>query len=66
VAGSCEHGNAISGSLKGREILYQLSDYQLLRTDSSPRNKIENGQEIHCLSGTAFRSVCHCHPMPSY
>jgi hypothetical protein len=28
--GSCEHGNGLSGYIKGREIFDQLSDYQLL------------------------------------
>jgi hypothetical protein len=27
VAGSCEHGNEPSGSIKGKEFLDQLSDY---------------------------------------
>jgi len=27
VVGSCEHGNEPSGSIKGRQILDQLSDY---------------------------------------
>jgi len=30
VAGSCEHGNEHSGSIKGGEFLEQLSDYHLL------------------------------------
>jgi hypothetical protein len=37
VAGSCEHGNKISGSIKGEKFTEQLSDYQLLK-DSAPRN----------------------------
>jgi hypothetical protein len=35
VAGSCEHGNDISGSLRGGEFLEYLSDYQLLKDSSS-------------------------------
>jgi hypothetical protein len=34
VAGSCEHGNELSGSIKGGEFLDALSDYYLLRKDS--------------------------------
>jgi hypothetical protein len=33
VAGSCEHGNEPSGSVKYREILESLSDYELLKKD---------------------------------
>jgi hypothetical protein len=33
--GSCEHGNEISGFIKGGEFLEQLSDNPLLREDSS-------------------------------
>jgi hypothetical protein len=29
VAGSCEHGNEVSVTMKGEEFLDQLSDYQL-------------------------------------
>jgi hypothetical protein len=35
VAGSCEHGNEPSGSIKGAEFLYKLSDYQLLKKGSA-------------------------------
>jgi hypothetical protein len=38
VAGSCEHGNEPSGSIKGGEFLDQLSDCQLLKKDSAPWN----------------------------
>jgi hypothetical protein len=31
VAGSCEHCNGPSGSIKGEELLDQLSDNQFLR-----------------------------------
>jgi hypothetical protein len=31
VAGSCEHDNETSGSIKGGEFLDQLSDYQFLK-----------------------------------
>jgi len=34
--GSCEHGNASSGSMKGWEYLDQLSDYQPFKKDSVP------------------------------
>jgi hypothetical protein len=36
MAGSCEHGNEPSGSMKFSEILEWLSDWQLLKKDSSP------------------------------
>jgi hypothetical protein len=31
VAGCCEHGNELSGSIKGGEFLDQISDYYLLK-----------------------------------
>jgi hypothetical protein len=36
MAGSCEHGNATSGSIEGGEFVNQLSDYQLLNKDPGP------------------------------
>jgi hypothetical protein len=36
VAGSCEHGNEPTVSIKGGEFLYQLSDHQLLKKGSAP------------------------------
>jgi hypothetical protein len=33
VAGSCEHGNEPSDSIKGGEFLDNVSDYQLLNKD---------------------------------
>jgi hypothetical protein len=36
VAGSCEHGNKPSGSIKGGEFLDFLSDCQLPKKDSVP------------------------------
>jgi hypothetical protein len=35
VVDSWEHGNKISGSIKGGEFLGQLSDFQSLKNDSS-------------------------------
>jgi len=35
VAGSCEHCNEALGSIKGKEFLDYLSDYQLLKKDSA-------------------------------
>jgi len=35
VAGSCEHDNEPSGSIKGGELLEQLNEYQLLKNGSS-------------------------------
>jgi hypothetical protein len=36
VAGSCEHSNKHSGSIKGAKFLDLLSDCQLLKRDSAP------------------------------
>jgi hypothetical protein len=36
VAGSCKHCNEIPDSIKGREFLAQLSNYQLLKKVSVP------------------------------
>jgi hypothetical protein len=36
VAGSCEYGNELSGSIRGGEFLDQLCDYQLLKKDTAP------------------------------
>jgi hypothetical protein len=35
VAGSCEHDNEPSGSIKGGDFLYKLSDCQFLKKDSA-------------------------------
>jgi hypothetical protein len=34
LAGGCEHGNELSGSMKDREFTDQLSDYRLIKKDS--------------------------------
>jgi hypothetical protein len=36
VAGRCEHGNEPSGSIKGEELLDQLSDSYLLKKEYAP------------------------------
>jgi hypothetical protein len=36
VGGSCEHGNELSASIRGGELLGNLSDYELLNEDSAP------------------------------
>jgi len=36
VAGSCEHGNEISSSIKGGEFFDSLSNCQILRKGSAP------------------------------
>jgi hypothetical protein len=36
VASLCEHGNELSGSMRGGESLDWLSDYQLPNKDSAP------------------------------
>jgi hypothetical protein len=38
LAGSCEHGNEPSGSIKGEKFVGYLRDYQLLRKGSVPRS----------------------------
>jgi len=38
VAGSCKHTNERSVPVKGIEFLDYLNDYQLLKTNSVPRN----------------------------
>jgi len=35
VAGFCEHGNELSGSIKGRKILEQLNEYRLFKNDNA-------------------------------
>jgi hypothetical protein len=36
VAGCCEHGNELLGSIKGGEFIDLLSNYQLVKKDSAP------------------------------
>jgi hypothetical protein len=36
VAGSCEHGNELLGSIKGGKFVDYLSDCQLFNKDSGP------------------------------
>ena len=33
VAGSCEYGDELSGSIKSEAYIYQLSDYKLVKND---------------------------------
>jgi hypothetical protein len=40
VAGSYEHGNGPSGSIKGRQFLDQLSDFQYFKNDPAQWNKL--------------------------
>jgi hypothetical protein len=40
VAGSCEHGNQLSGSIKFWEFLEWLTDCWLLKKDSAPWNHL--------------------------
>jgi hypothetical protein len=37
IAGFCEHGNEVSGSIKGGEFVDQLSDFLLLKEYCVPR-----------------------------
>jgi hypothetical protein len=43
MAGSCEHGNDSSCSIKGWGNFYQLRDYQLLRKNSAPWDSLVIG-----------------------
>jgi len=36
VAGPCEHGNELSGSIKGKEFLDLLNGYCFLEKESAP------------------------------
>jgi hypothetical protein len=36
VVSSCEHGNELSGSIKGGQLFDYLSDYLLLKKDCAP------------------------------
>jgi hypothetical protein len=40
VAGSCEHGNELSGPIKDEEFLDYVNDYQLLRKDAAVLGKL--------------------------
>jgi hypothetical protein len=48
VSGFCDHGNEISGSIKGREFLDCLSDCQLVKKGSGPWEFIL--KQPHCIS----------------
>jgi hypothetical protein len=51
VAGSSEHVNEHSGSIKGRQFTDNLSDYQLLRKDFAPCSFIlkQRNENLHNL-----------------
>jgi hypothetical protein len=36
VAGICVHANEPSGSIKGRELIDQMSNYKLFKMDTAP------------------------------
>ena len=40
AAGSCEHGNETSGSIKGKDLFDQLSDHQRLEKDFAPLSMV--------------------------
>jgi hypothetical protein len=40
MAGFCEHGNKYLGSSTAMKLFEQLSNYQLLKEDSTPRQKV--------------------------
>jgi hypothetical protein len=42
MAGSCEHSNEPTGSIKGREFLDHLSDYQIPKDCSMELVMVEN------------------------
>jgi hypothetical protein len=57
VAVSCQHGNKISGSIKGGEFLELLNDYQLLKKDfavslSRPIVAVERLEVLVLASGS--------------
>jgi hypothetical protein len=49
VAGSCEHGNEPSGSIKVGENIDQVSDYQLLKKVSAPCSWLRIVLSVHPL-----------------
>jgi hypothetical protein len=51
VEGSCEHGNERSGSVKYWEVLEQLSDWRLLKKDSTSWNWLDNYayNSLYCI-----------------
>jgi hypothetical protein len=52
MAGSCEHGNECSGSIKGSEFLEYPSDCKLFKKDSAPSSQLS--------AGKASRKTCSC------
>jgi hypothetical protein len=54
VVGSSEHGNELSGSIKGGELLDKPTNYQLLKNDSVP-----SGCRYSCPSGLVYTSDTH-------
>jgi hypothetical protein len=56
VGGSCEHGNAYLGSIKGREHLDQQSDYQRHKMDSalSLTTETDQGNKPRILTVSVF------------
>jgi hypothetical protein len=56
VAGSCEHDNKPSGSIKCWEILEELSNWWLLKKDSIPLNYFLKLVDVFICDGLCF----HC------
>jgi len=56
VLGSCEHGNELSDSIKGTELLDQLNYYKLLKRDSY---SMELGEEYKLRSYSTCNFLHH-------
>jgi hypothetical protein len=62
LVGSCEHGTEISGSIKGREFIDWLSNYQLLQKDSAPWSLLFSKLLEACCMNTR---LCCCYGIVS-
>jgi hypothetical protein len=51
MAGSSEHGNEPSSSIKGDEFLHQVTDFQTVRKDSALR------RIPHCCKSVGSRQI---------
>jgi len=55
---SCEHGNVPSGTIKGGELLNHVTDYQLHKKDSAPRNKlIKKTVDVSIILQTVYENT---------
>jgi hypothetical protein len=58
VAGSCEHGNEPSVSIKSVEFIDHLNDFKLLKKDAASRSYVIQIELLEHGSGTVYLSVC--------